>query len=529
MGVAMTKWLVALALTLVVGTSVAPPPVDAAVGSGAVTWTVDHKKRTVTVAAHLQIYLGPCIPYTEAPGGAEGGPGSTGTDCTTTEALIAQAIKYDAEGVWNGHYYRCYRLTFNVDVTVTTDRFHVDPNRVGVRIDRSVDPIRSWVEPTLGSKIQVLTTNNWQSNDPSDRAEADNGIINPTTWAYPRVNAHEYAHEFGHVLGLDDQYVESTQLPQPGAPTDVMSSAQSSFVDQSTVDRVVERNRDRLKDTNGQAVDLADFKCERQFRATFIAGERDYQASNIMDSLAAAPCSRAPETNSTSQELRVDSQPVDLYVHEDENAGPLGYQLIPQFDVLTLQNGLNGGGRITALAGLFDMPISVRVGRFNSTPAAGEVPDVYDIASGACSGGGESGPPADCGNRTYDSWLQMSQSGADELWPNPSSLPAYLQSIGYSEARLESLYLNCSGPSPWPGNFSTDGGAVVTHGKLPSLEALNKVADDWVQDEKPGSIEIDGSATLNVNGAGNLTNNSYNWTLTLCPLNSDGETPPNCP
>ena len=74
----MTRWLVALALTLVLGTSVAPPPVNAAVGSGAVTWTVDHKKKTVTVAAHLQIYLGPCVPYEEAPGGVEGGPGSTG-------------------------------------------------------------------------------------------------------------------------------------------------------------------------------------------------------------------------------------------------------------------------------------------------------------------------------------------------------------------------------------------------------------------------------------------------------------------
>ena len=525
----MTKWLVALALTVVVGTSVAPPPVNAAVGSGAVTWTVDHKKKTVTVAAHLQIYLGPCVPYADVPGGAEGGPGTTGRDCSTTDAQIAQALKNDIEGVWNGHSYKCYRLVFTVDIAVTTDRFHVDRNRVGVRIDRSVDPIRSWVEPTFGTKVQGVTTDNWRSNDPSDRVDADNGIILPTTWAYPTLSPHTYAHEFGHVLGLDDQYVESTALPKPGAPKDIMSSAQTSFIDQSTVDRALERNRDRLKDTNGKAVDLADFKCERQFRATFIAGDRDYQASNIEDSLASAPCSRAPETNSTSQELRVDSQPVDLYVHESADAAPLYYQLIPQFDTLTLQNGLSDSSRNTALVGLFDMPITVRVGRFNSTPAAGDVPDVYDIASGGCTGGGEGGPPADCGNRTYDSWLQMSQSGADELWPNPSTLPAYLQSIGYSDARLESLYKNCSGPRPWPGNFVSDGGAVVTRGKLPSLETLNKVVDDWIQEDKPGSIEIDGSATLNVNEPGSLTDNSYNWTLTLCPLNTDGETPPNCP
>jgi hypothetical protein len=58
---------------------------------------------------------------------------------------------------------------------------------------------------------------------------------------------------------------------------------------------------------------------------------------------------------------------------------------------------------------------------------------------------------------------------------------------------------------------------------------LNKVVDDWVQEDKPGSIEIDGTATLNTIQPGSLTDATYNWTLTMCPLNSDGETPPGCP
>jgi hypothetical protein len=132
--------------------------------------------------------------------------------------------------------------------------------------------------------------------------------------------------------------------------------------------------------------------------------------------------------------------------------------------------------------------------------------------------------------RKYPAWVAMSQRGADQLWPIGSSLPAILKDIGYSSPRLDRLYKNCSGPTPWPGAFAdNETGATMTLGKLPPLATLTKLANDWSLDGKPGKIEIDGRADLNQSQPGNLTNDSYAWTLTICPLNKDGQPPPDCP
>ena len=525
--------VVAIALAMATTVSSAVPMVArAAVGAGALTWTVDQKKNTITVSGHLQIYLGPCIQNTAQAGGAEGGPGSTGRDCTATAAQIGQAMKRDIESTWNGHFYKCYRLIVQVDVTATTSRFSVDPNRIGVRVDRSVETIRSWVEPTWGSKVDMITGDNWQSNDPADRVNVDNGTLHPTTWAYPPGAPHTYAHEFGHVLGLDDQYVEGTWGPKPGAPSDLMWSTQTSFIDQTTIDRVVERNRDRLFDTQGKALDLSDLVCEPQFRVTFSGDQAEYGASNIMDSIVNPPCSRLPITGSQDQSLRIDSTaPVDVHVVEAQSQAPLGYLLVPNFDVLTVQNGLTGGGRGGAAVGLFDMPVKVQVTRHNSQPASGDVPAVLDIPIQACPGGspGGSGPLNDCGIRTYNAWLAMSERNGNALWPIGSSLPTILRDIGYSQVRLDKLYQSCSGPTPWPGAFVDESGGTVVAGPLPTLDQLTQVWKDWVTDGKANKIEIDGSAELKTNQPGTLANDWFKWTLTLCPLDKDGQVPPDCP
>lgn len=508
------------------------PPAHASVGAGAVTWTVDQKKKTITVSAHLQIYLGPCTSVPQAPGGAQGGPGSTGRDCTATADQIGQQIKTDIEATWNGHLYKCYRLIFKVDVTATTDRLSIDANRVGVRIDRSVETIRSWVEPTWGSKVDMIAGDHWQSNDPADRVNVDNGVLNPTTWAYPSGFPHTYSHEFGHVLGLDDTYVEGTWVPKPGAPSDVMWSPQTSNIDQSTINRVVERNRDRLVDTQGRKLGLDDLVCDPQFRVTLKADQIEYDASNLMDSIVDPPCPRTAVTGSKDQSLKINSSaPVDVHVVEGSDAGPLGYLLVPNFDVLTLQNGLTGGGRSAAAVGLFDLPIKVEVRRSNDQPARAAVPSVLDLPDKACPGGdaGSTPPPKDCGVRSYNAWLAMSERNGAELWPIGSSLPTILKDLGYSQARLDKLYKNCFGNTPWPGAFVDEAGGTVKAGPMPPLDQLKQVYTEWATDGLPDKIEIEGSAELKVNQAGTLIDDSFEWTLTLCPLNKDDEVPPDCP
>jgi hypothetical protein len=78
-----------------------------------------------------------------------------------------------------------------------------------------------------------------------------------TTWEVSETGPQSttYAHEFGHILGLDDAYKDvpdpadpsqKTSEPLPGAPLDLMSIANEPSIDQSTINRLVKRHGDVL-------------------------------------------------------------------------------------------------------------------------------------------------------------------------------------------------------------------------------------------------------------------------------------------
>jgi len=411
---------------------------------------------------------------------------------------------------------------------VTRNRFTVDNDRIGARVDRSSTEVRSHVKPTIGS-IPTLLQDNWESNDPADRTEPDNASLNPTEFGYPPMNRHTYAHEFGHILGLHDTYVEGSWEPKPGAPVDLMSRSSMNFIDQSTIDRVVERNRDRLKDTKGNPVDLDDLTCELVFRAFLMGSENDYHASHLMNSGATPPCQGGAVTASQSQRMRVDSGATDIEVVDDATT-PAGYRLTALFDQLVLQLNTIGLARDLAAAGYFDLPVTVEVVRANSNPASGNVPAVLDLATPGCADGGPGGNNlSDCGRREYQTWMAMRLGPGTTIWPDGSLLPRVLSGVGYSPLRLDSLYRNCSGPRPWPGAIKGEQGSAATFGTLPTRDALQKVWDDWARDGKAGQLDIDGDATRNVNQQGQLVEDAYLWTLTLCPVDKDGKIPPGCP
>jgi hypothetical protein len=108
-------------------------------------------------------------------------------------------------------------------------------------------------------------------------------------------------------------------------------------------------------------------------------------------------------------------------------------------------------------------------------------------------------------------------------------VPLHLPDLGRSAARRDRLYQNCDGPDPWPGSFVNEPGAVVNPGKLPIKGVIEGVARDWATEHKPGRVVIQGSARLSTVEPGRLRNRSYAWTLTLCPMDRDGNTPPLCP
>lgn len=522
----MKGWLTPLALALVVVFGVPVGPANAE-PAGSIKWVVDHHKKTITVTVQLQIYSA-----------CSGDPAGTAADkaaaCgngarSQVTLLLAQKIKKQAETIWNKPYrYRCYRLIVIVDVKLATDKDHVDADRVGVRVDPSPAGIRDYVAGH--------GTRKYLSNDPADRFDPSNDGDSETTWGeQSSFTKWVYAHELGHVLGLDDGYRDVTDPrtgkvtsePYSDAPQDLMSTGTSNLT-QETIDRLVERNRNGLVDSAGKKVNLNDLVCEPQFLVQLKADQSEYSASHFMNS--ARGCPSPPTTSSISQTLKVFSEKVEVRVVEAPELQPLGYILIPAFDVLTLQNGLTGGGRSAAALGLFDMPVSVEVRRSNDKPATRDIPPVRDFADNTCAGGqGGTPPPGDCGLRTYPAWMAMSQRGADELWPMSSSLPAILKDLGYQSPRFERLYKNCSGPTPWPAAFAEQSGATMVRGKLPSLATLTKVSEEWAVDGVAGKIVIEGSADLHEVRPGRLVNDFIEWKLTMCPLNKDGQTPPDCP
>ena len=517
----MKRRLLLAILTVAVALPALAVPANGALADRAITWTVNHKARTITVKAKLEIYLGPCRSEIRTAGG---GIISTGRDCSATAATIAAAIKADIEGVWNkGHRYKCYLLIFVVDVSVTRSRFTVSEDRIGARVERMRAGIRSHVRVGLN---QGSVLRDWESNDPADRLEPGNETFVITEFGYPPSNRHTYAHEFGHILGLHDTYVEGTWEPRPGAQLDLMSRSSRGNIDQSTINRVVERNRDRLRDTKGNAVDLDDLACDLLFRATFGAGDNYYGAIHLMNSGATPPCRTAPFTVDTDQSLAIESPPIDVAVVELLSVSG-GYALQPIPDPLAVL-GVSPFQFGALSPSYLTLPIGVDVRRYKHRPAQQDIPDVYDLASPGCADSPNGGPVAeDCGIRQYRAWLALRDRDGG-LWPSDAGLPPVLASMG-SPLQLDRLYRNCTGPTPFPGRIATIETVQPTVGALPALGDLQDVSNAWRSEQRPGRIEITGTVTFNRNEPGSFVRASYTWTLTLCPINSDGDVPPNCP
>ena len=259
----MTRNLTSIVLALVLLAGAPAEPVSAASApSGSITWTVDHQAKTITVDVHLEIYPG-------CSGDPLGDPADRARACagpgSQVTQFLADKIKAQIDAVWKGHTYRCYKLIINVDIKLGTDRSHLDKDRVGVRIDPSPTGIRDFVDEYTNN------TTTWQSNDPADRIVPRNDGHWETTWSETsQGQVTTYPHELGHVLGLSDAYHDvpdpdnpghTKSVPNEGAPLDLMSVA-SGTIAQETIDRLVERNRNELKDKSGKTVKLSDLRCD---------------------------------------------------------------------------------------------------------------------------------------------------------------------------------------------------------------------------------------------------------------------------
>lgn len=193
----------------------------------AASFFVDHEARTINVTVRLMFMGRSCL------------PGSLcRLDPALARRLLDQAARRIVEGIerfWQGHTYRCYKLVFHINATIGSIPQDAGPNRFVIRLEDSGAWFRSFVQ-------SVEVGDDPLGNDPADRVVPGNDISNLSTWyMYDRDST--YAHEFGHVLGLDDGYDPATNTPLEGAPLDLMSEPWTApKVSQDMVDRVVERS-----------------------------------------------------------------------------------------------------------------------------------------------------------------------------------------------------------------------------------------------------------------------------------------------
>ena len=211
----------ALATALVLAGSLFPTPAIAF--QVPVIPKIDHAAKTITFEGKLFLYPDRGCNY---------------FFCMVTDEIV-RAAKANIEAVWNGYKFRCYRVVIKANVSRGKE-FEIPVDAVAVKIDRTRQGFRSEVSTEGGGS--------WNSSDPSARKAPTN---EGSTWGVDQygntLNAHTYAHEFGHVLGLDDGYyvdADDVSHDRPGAPHDVMSTGVSDavgIVAQETIDRLVHR------------------------------------------------------------------------------------------------------------------------------------------------------------------------------------------------------------------------------------------------------------------------------------------------
>ncbi|MBI4260167.1 MAG: hypothetical protein HY658_06335 [Actinobacteria bacterium] len=186
-----------LSLVLVLGAA-SPAAAGFDTVPDAVRWDVDYEAKTITVTVRLAFYMPTGAPFVD----------------------LVNQVTGEILRQWSGHRFKCFDFKVQIEARAVQSIDQVGEDEVDVRLDASKTYVRSAVW-TTGSQEHT-------SDSPDDRRvpgrwdpEDANGRIT-NWWVYDQG---AWAHEFGHVLGLQDNYVEETGGLKPGALYDTMYDA----------------------------------------------------------------------------------------------------------------------------------------------------------------------------------------------------------------------------------------------------------------------------------------------------------------
>jgi len=195
----------------------------------------DYDAREITITVAMAFYSRSC---------------PAGTSCAVSPADVARIIAA-IELYWNGFNYKCFKVVVRVTPRTVQSQADAGPDEVDVGLDSTpVSGIRSYVRAE-GNPDQ------YQSDDPAARVRPQHDPSHATTWAAQTEFPAIWAHEFGHILGLQENYdPNDNRQVLPGASEDLMFASRFGVVSQEMIDRVVRRS--------GQ-VDEQKMKCGYQF------------------------------------------------------------------------------------------------------------------------------------------------------------------------------------------------------------------------------------------------------------------------
>ena len=246
-----TRLAVALGVLVVQG-PLTGTIVEASQTPTAVDVQVDDVNHVITITGRITLYplCAPRVRSSPSFRGADGAPVPS-SPCTVAES-VRQQIQDQIEQIWNqGFMYECYKVVVKADVSVDNSgsSFSTSPDRVMIGLDQGVTTFDSHVH---GGPYQSGHTNN--GNRAEDRLVPVNSTDRPSRWGYPPTGnngqtVNVYAHEFGHVMGLDDSYEHvpdgqgnTVRQLRAGMADDLMNTSYNSNIDQSTIDRLIERS-----------------------------------------------------------------------------------------------------------------------------------------------------------------------------------------------------------------------------------------------------------------------------------------------
>jgi hypothetical protein len=161
-------------------------------------------------------------------------------DATPTEA---ERIRYIADGIvsrWNGHKFKCWDVEFILDWRfVSVNQGQHPANSLAVLLDEDPQATDGWIS----SETHVVAPSrpNYLSDDPSARSDSWRF---GTRWILWGQTASHYAHEVGHILGLDDGYEikNGKREVRAGHPKDAMYDPDVGSITSEMVTKVIRRS-----------------------------------------------------------------------------------------------------------------------------------------------------------------------------------------------------------------------------------------------------------------------------------------------